>query len=282
MTLISMIAAPWGVWHCADKRLTDLATGAVYDDDSSKHVTLQCPDGQGIITYTGVGAIRDGRHLSEWVRDQLVGEPRTVDQSLAHMRERATKELGRELARQKIRHVFMLSALFGTDVWVGEIANVESWDGRVAEQFSSRALRLQGEGFVGIGGVRDAVCSADLETLQRLKDVRPNKLTDYQGLLAHVNRRAASRSDLVSEACWTALVAPDQEGVIVSEFFDPQGGNRVPSLEMMLHGLDLTPMSRVFSEQAERSRRDPTFDMNSAEATAEREAAAGWGTGEDR
>jgi hypothetical protein len=283
MTLITVIAAPWGVWHCADKRLKDPATGDLYDDRSEKHVTLSCPDGRGIVTYTGLGALHDGRHISEWIRDQLVGETRTLDESFIRLREAANHELAPSLRKWRLAHVFMLSAIAADGVWVGEIANVDKWDGPIRAEFATRSVRLADEGFVGIGGDRGAVTPDDLETMKKLRNVHPKHLEDYCGMLAHVNQRAAERSDWISESCWTAFYTPESEGLQAREFFADEANEEaaVMSMSHMLFGIDVGPMMEHLHREARRMG-DPTYDPNSDEARAEGDAAARRGTGEDR
>jgi hypothetical protein len=121
------------------------------------------------------------------------------------------------------------------------------------------------------------VTPADFALLQRLKDVRPNRMKDYLGLLANVNRRAAARSNLISEACWTTAAQPTGEGPGSQEFF---GGSRTVAMSHLLFGIDLSPLTEVLHRHMQRREQDPDFDPNSDEAQAEREAAARRGTGE--
>ena len=93
MTLNLILINQSGIWQSSDLRLIDPRTGYLMDDFSVKHVTLRCTDGTAVVAYTGVGSV-GGVHISDWVRQILRGESRTVDQSLIFLRERATEDLG--------------------------------------------------------------------------------------------------------------------------------------------------------------------------------------------
>src|SRR4051794_4115793 len=98
MTLILTIVAPWGVWQSSDHRLTDVQPGGrivgARPNYSIKHVTIRCNDGGALVGYTGLGRV-NGADVSDWLRRQLRGESRSLDETLILIRERADKYLAK-------------------------------------------------------------------------------------------------------------------------------------------------------------------------------------------
>ena len=142
LTLVMSIAAPWGIWQCADHRLTHIDGGSVrtYEDTSVKSVALKCPDGIALISYTGVGAIGSANlHVSDWLRKLLRGETRSVDESLIYVREAATAILGKPAARLGIPHHFLVGAFLAGQPWVAAIANVPPSGGAPEPTFQTQA-----------------------------------------------------------------------------------------------------------------------------------------------
>src|SRR4051794_2186418 len=119
------MAAPWGIWHSSDFRLSIWRNGRYEPHTlwSPKYVHVTCPDGAVILTYTGVGELaytgrrtlnpspgkplednpawvqeigaNDGRRLtgratSEWLRSVLAGETRSVSQVIETLRTEAS------------------------------------------------------------------------------------------------------------------------------------------------------------------------------------------------
>jgi hypothetical protein len=76
---------------CAVARLTSLAVHearallAEQIDYSIKHAIFRCPDGVALLAYAGQGRI-NSLDLSDWLRETLRGETRTLDQSVTDFR----------------------------------------------------------------------------------------------------------------------------------------------------------------------------------------------------
>ena len=102
-------------------RLTDPRTGRIVDDDVVKHVFLRCSDGAALLAYAGIGRL-SGVEISDWIRETLRGESRTLDQSLILLRENATRDLGPQL-KGRMHHMFSIGAFLNGVPWFVQIRN---------------------------------------------------------------------------------------------------------------------------------------------------------------
>lgn len=213
MTLNITVVTPLGAWQCSDHRLSNPDTGAIEDDLSMKHLTLHCRDGHALISYSGIGSIR-GRHVSDWLRETLRGESRSLIETLTLIRANATRWIGPHV-EGRYPHLFNMGVYSEGAAWLVQIGNV--WkDGAFSKRptriFESSVRRVD-QGVSGaVGGTQNAVARADLGRLEQVvaksQDI---KRTDIHGLLAAVNRRAASRDSGISLSCVTSYMPPTGE-----------------------------------------------------------------------
>src|SRR6266567_527499 len=149
MTLNLTIVNPWGIWQCSDHRLTDTVTGKLVDDYSIKHVILRCPDGAALLAYAGAGRI-NSLDLSDWLREILRGESRTLDQTCIHIR--------------------------NFDPLAGGI---------ILNHFDTVAKEIShaGQGFI-FGGDPGAVVPSDQKRLMTIAAKKPRHPKDFRKLLA--------------------------------------------------------------------------------------------------
>ena len=120
MTLTVTLINRHGIWQSSDLRICDPRTKTLVDDYSIKHVGFRCPDGAALVTYAGVGRVKDV-HLSDWIRQFVRGESYTVDQTLIQIRQRATEDLGELLLEKQIPHMFSIGAFLNGMPWVAQI-----------------------------------------------------------------------------------------------------------------------------------------------------------------
>jgi len=247
MTLNLMLINPSGIWQCSDMRLTDPKTGKLVEDHSVKHVLLRCGDGAALIMYSGIGSVRDVP-LSDWIRQILRGEPRTLDQSLIYLRERATEDLG-PIVKGEYHHRFTIGSFLHGRPWFVQIINhdrmVAGHPGPPQQEFGTVAVEVGESGCRCVLGDAGAVRPVDLQTLKRVASRQPREPKEFRNLLAAINRRAAERSKLklISPHCITTYVPPaghPGEGEIhgVGDEHEPV---IIPTL---LFGIDLTDLVR--------------------------------------
>jgi hypothetical protein len=254
MTLNLMIVNRWGTWQSADLRTTNPNTGKLEDDDSVKQVILHCTDGDAIVAYAGIGAVRkagssDWIGLSDWIRQILRGVSRTVDQSLIFLREQATKDIG-PIAKQKYAHCFTIGATIGGRLWAVQIRNVENYEQltsvpctQASANFDTVAKEVGDDGVFVALGPPGAVLQSDLDTLRRVANVKPRKVEEFRALLGAVNRRAASTPKgkrFISPHCFTVYLPPAGKpvaGELRGEKGKVKPGIVLPSLA---YGIDFT------------------------------------------
>jgi hypothetical protein len=120
VTLNMTIVAPWGIWQCSDHRVTDLQQDARTKiwkvtgtrDHSMKSIEVRCHDGAAVITYCGLGKLhpKSDDDISDWVRRLIRNENRTVDQTLAHICDGATRQLALPARSVETEHTFSVGA----------------------------------------------------------------------------------------------------------------------------------------------------------------------------
>jgi hypothetical protein len=72
MTLNITLLTERAIYQSADFRLTNADTGETITETSTKLVTLQYFQWDGVVTYTGVGRWR-GRDTADWLVEWLIG-----------------------------------------------------------------------------------------------------------------------------------------------------------------------------------------------------------------
>lgn len=234
------------MWQCSDHRLVDTRTMRLYDDESVKHVQLRCRDGSAMIAYAGIGAL-NGVQVSDWVREILRGENRTVDESLIFLRESATRDLGPYL-RRRLHHMFTVAAFIRGRRWLAQIRNFhptpESLWAEPRGEFGTAAAEIK-EG-LGVATVFPPLLDArDATLLQRVAARKPRDPEQFSDLLASINQRVASgrARKIVSPHCVTTRVPPTGEP-FTGKFHGGSGHQRTMQVPMLLFGIDTTEMMR--------------------------------------
>lgn len=220
-TLNITIVALWGIWQCSDIRLTRWPPRKGPDarqDVSIKHVSVHCPDGVALITYAGLGRVGQDS-VADWVRKQIRGQSRTLDETLILIREKATVELSRSAVRQGIHHIFNIGAFLGGRPWGIVISNVKpappfDKGPPIAEFNTSAEVATNEKPMVLVtGGGRAAITKEDWVLLDEISRRKPERPSDYRQELANIVHRAAlqgsSASKLISKACQTVYIPPE-------------------------------------------------------------------------
>jgi hypothetical protein len=264
VTLNMTIVAPWGVWQCYDHRLTKIkGTSVLWREDLSvKHVTLQCPDGGALITYTGLGAVdlpgeRDVP-ISNWLRRLVRGRTRTVDQTLILLREAATRDLASPAKRARQEHAFLVGAFLQRRPWWVIIANVGGPPHfPVVNRFATAAGPADTKAQRLVGGAgRDAIDGDDWALLEHITHHRPSKPDDYCQVLADIHRRASHSKHparrTISEACTTVYMPPRVLGGRSTVHWsepDLTASKTLPPKPTVHLGVDGTDIVKLLEEQ---------------------------------
>jgi hypothetical protein len=294
VTLNMTIVAPWGVWQCYDHRLTKIKGTRVLcrrEDLSVKHVTLQCPDGGALITYTGLGAANlPGERdvpIADWLRRLVRGWTRTVDQTLILLREAATRDLAGPAKRAQQEHAFLVGAFLQRRPWWAIIANVGGPPGfPVVNRFETAAGPADTKPQKLVGGAgRDAIDGDDWALLDRITHHRPSKPDDYCQVLADIHRRARHSKHparrTISEACTTVYMPPRVLGgrsTVHWSQSDPTASKTLPPKPTVHLGLDGTDIVKLLEEQLRLAEAgtpmDPAEFQRRAEGAARRAVEA--------
>ncbi len=248
MTFTVTLVNQHGIWQSSDLRITDPKTGQLVDDFSIKQLSFRCPDGAALLTYSGAGSV-GGVQVSDWIRQFLRGETRTVDQTLIQIREHATRDLGPLLLKLKIKHMFNVGAFLGGVPWIVQIRNFQvsrAGEGPVEREFQTSARKVtDGAGFVVPWPC--ILSMADLAKLVKISDKRPRKPSEFSDLLGEVNLRTArSYRQLVSERCVTTYQPPSGDGLQTYVHNAPKRANPIVPGDL-LFGIDVTEIARALA-----------------------------------
>ena len=231
-------------------------------------MSLHCWDGTALLAYTGLAEVPpSGESMFDWIRTTLRGETRSFEDSLRHLQFRLNRDIAsaRDRRFRRAPLIIVAAGVVGTRPdpnaplrdgkmgwWV--ITN-QSWPGGpTGPPRIDSAFRLEGGlvdrvavSVLGSGRAPVENSSVDRELLRRATTYRPSKAADYLGLLAAVNRRAASRSEgTVSPWCsgiYMPEIGQDLQCKAYSEHGDPEPMT-LPGMPSMLFGIDLTDMTR--------------------------------------
>lgn len=258
MTLAISLVTPQGIWASVDHRLTVFPTGQLLTDSSVKHVVLRCPDGAALISYTGLGRV--GRiDLSQWIREVLRGETRTLDASLVDLKEQATLRIGLPAYELAVPHVFLAGAFLGGSAWAVEIRNLRTATPLLPEalqpQFETVAVRVEKSVLLLGGGGRNAVSAQDRALLMRVSSRRPRRPEEYMRLLGDVNRRAAEsqhpHARTMSTSCTVVYLPPSGDNV-QQQWFGAESDSHLAPVgpSHLLFGIDLGEMGKPFMERS--------------------------------
>jgi hypothetical protein len=276
MTLVMMMVTHHGVWASTDHRLTTHPGGTCLSDSSRKHVVARCPDGAVLFSYTGLGKV-GSIDVSQWMREVLRGESRSVEETVTGIVQQATAQLGRRAHRQRIRHMFLGGAFVRGECWWLEIRNFDVSTGgepsEVRPEFALGTARLAAESSVSLAGGsgRDAITKDDRSLLYEVMDRKPRRPEEFMKLLAAVNARAASsnhpNASTVSPAA-TSIFMPPSGDDVKSGWYGPdeERANAPRGFSHILHGIDLSPMTELAAAWAAGDIADDEIDTRQAQS----------------
>jgi len=252
VTLNITAFSKWGIWQVTDHRLTDPNTRKMIDDNSIKHVGLRCRDGFAILAYAGVGKVRD-LEISDWIREILRGENRTLDGSLIYLREKSTEDLG-PLLEGNTRHMFSIGAILAGKSWIVQIRNFycnrSGTFGPPKREFVTVAQPVEVLPQVFVFGAP----TLSIQEINRIKNAierKPDRPENISNLLAKINEMASKHpinGHLVSPSCLTTYMPPKGEPTS-SKFHVREKRSKVVVVPHLLFGIDTTEMMRNLMNQ---------------------------------
>lgn len=271
MTINLTIINPFGVWQGSDHRLTDPNTRLVVDDYSIKHVIIRCPDGAALLAYAGIGKVKN-LDISDWIRETLRGENRTLDQSFILIRENSTRDLGQLLYKHSIPHMYSIGAFLNGQPWCIQIRNFNSKagvpDGSILNHFITAAKPIEnsGQSFI-FGDGEKAIPKKDRTTFFEMASRKPRQPKEFRDLLATIIRRSAKNmtgEKSISSSCVITYMPPTGEP-FESKFYGGDKTHKPLITPMLLFGIDLTELQRgtignIHSKDSTKSTKEKSFD----------------------
>jgi hypothetical protein len=221
MTLNLTLLTKREIYQSADFRLTNLDTNQLITDTSTKLVTLQYAEWDGLVSYTGIGRW-EHRDTSEFVVEWLTGlKDAGFDDVAMRIRDRGNEWLSKiRTVGLMPRHTFILAAFKTGRPQLAVISNCEDCFGRndlspvpfltISVGACSRRPRLV------VTGRKRAVSR---QARRRLKQLLGNVLDDaarVRRMLAEINAEAASSREAegtVSQECSVFSFRADGRGV---------------------------------------------------------------------
>jgi|ERR1700676_835486 len=144
----SNLTASWpvGLICVSDRRLTDLLTGKIRTNRSTKMTIFECADAHGVIVYNGIGMDDSGLTPSDWLME--LAEKKLFDLSIADVLqgigadlEIRLKTLRAKYGASRARHTFIVAAWeHGAPVVYG-LSNYERVDQPGEETKGSEVVR---------------------------------------------------------------------------------------------------------------------------------------------
>lgn len=253
MTLIITLIRPEGIWQLADNRVTK--GGKVENDSAPKQLHIICPPLPGgpqvLLGFTGLAVMPDGTPTLQWIEETLRGETRTIMETLNHLKERLTRDLGNSTLWEY--PLIITGGIFEKErKFYFEIHNAISGTVKAKKEFECIVIEAtKPQVFVG-GSGSVHINRADRLLLSQQVRKKPAKWEDHLGLLAAVNRRAAQTDKLVSPWCQASYFSNESEGVSSKRFSDPGEPDGPLVIHTIFAGIDLSIVSMHAMEMFER------------------------------
>jgi hypothetical protein len=214
MTLNLTVTTRRCIYQSADYRLRDVRTGNTSDFETQKIVLVNAFEWSATVSFAGVGRTHNV-DVSEWLADRVGSiqpdDPfeRVLDELLT-----ANDWLSTVSEPQDNRHSFSVGAFVGSEPVFARVSNFEQPSG-LAATIASASLSLfkvrPTKPRTFAAGQKWAVTRTERSRLAALAAQDPDPERMYSAL-SEVNRSAASRTTLVSPACFTAHVRFTGEG----------------------------------------------------------------------
>jgi Flp pilus assembly protein TadD len=214
MTLNLTVTTRRCIYQSADYRLRDLRTGRTFDFETQKIALVNTFGWSATVCFADVGRTHN-LDVSEWLADRVASiQPDDPFERLLDELLTANDWLSTVPTLHDRRHSFSVGAFVGSEPVFALVSNFEQPSSLAAATASSRLsvykLRpTKPKAFVS--GQKQAVDRSERRRLAALAARAPDPERMYSAL-ADVNRGAATRTTLVSPACFTAHVRLTGEG----------------------------------------------------------------------
>jgi Flp pilus assembly protein TadD len=213
MTLNLTVTTRRCIYQSADYRLLDLRTGKLCDFETQKIVIVNTFRWSATVCFAGVGRAHN-LDVSEWLADRVTSiQPDDPFERLLDELLKANDWLSTVSAPHN-RHSFSVGAFVGSEPVFALVSNFEQPSGLAAATASASLsvfMVRPTKPRTFVAGQKQAVTRSERRRLAALAARDPDSQRMYSAL-ADVNRDAATRTTLVSPACFTAHVRLTGEG----------------------------------------------------------------------
>jgi hypothetical protein len=224
----------------ADRRLTDLRTGEVVDNESCKLILIET---QAAIAYTGLANVKPPPRgqTDLWILDTLTPPPPTLPAFTSLLGHAAYEQFSKisHLGPRAKRHVFVMAGWERADAkspfvpFISTISNAErddgGWEERASRQFVLRTRRLKRDFELRVAG-HPLTAFDETQLLADLRDPANRELAKVGSLLANAVRATSSKNPAVGQTLLVAVLPrPDEacSGVPVSVVEVPENARVV-------------------------------------------------------
>lgn len=214
MTLNLTVTTRRCIYQSADYRLLDLRTGRTFDFETQKIVLVNTFGWSATVCFAGVGRTHN-LDVGEWLADRVAAiQPDDPFERLLDELLTANDWLSTVPTLHDRRHSFSVGAFVGSEPVFALVSNFEQPSGLAAATASARlsVFKLRPtKPKTFVSGQKLAVDRPQRRRLAALAARDPDPERMYSALV-EVNRGAATRTTLVSPACFTAHVRLTGQG----------------------------------------------------------------------
>ncbi len=194
-------------------RLFNLKAGIPLPDPSTKQFAFVVRDGAALVTYSGLGRLPTGEHISDLIANLLRGEMRDMNGTLSAIAAFATNHIAPialGIPPEFRQHTFAVAGHRHGRPFFAEVRNVDvgpvghpSNQLLLRKDFTVAVVAVPQDGIASVVGARDYLGPPDRALLNRIRGVRPARAGDFLKLLAAVTKRTAQAApELISPECW--------------------------------------------------------------------------------
>lgn len=250
MTLILMLASEHQVHMTCDFKLTDARTHKPISVEAHKLIPIGRGSVQAVVGVTGLATL-DGENVGTWIakRTSRLGFDADLDKLVTVLRG-ASVALARVPASvRRFRHLtFAIGAIQGSQAVVALLSNFQSLrgtflsDGAVPGSDLRLDIARPSDARLVVAGQVRSVRKEERKALEYL--LRSGSPPDaIRKRMAALNRKAANRTEYVSEGCHAASELATGKGEIQPFLIEQTGDFMPPAFEQMLAnvGIKLNP-----------------------------------------
>jgi hypothetical protein len=249
------VALPTEVWQSADNMVT--LNGVPRYDNAVKFATVVCPDGDLVVSFTGLAELPDGTRIADWIGQVLRGDNRPFGEQLETLKRASTRDISNSTFGGE-RLLIRVIAFSEERIVLYTIANLGEegqWSKPPRKEFWMSEILVEGAMLLADGSGAAYISSEDRDLVLRLLMLSARDPQDMSGLLAAINRRVAEMTNTVGNSCLTFHKSSNESKGFQGHDHPsaPRGVPSrlkpdLPSIPIVLFGIDLTAVQEANAE----------------------------------